>query len=294
MRATRVSATTRPPTSTTRASSAPARTSPRSVSGTSIRSATSPGAVPARGRPSTVRAPSVTAASASAGVRCPAVMSSEVVSNGSARPAGLNGSRRLSAPAASGMPASRMRRTAVSPRGAAWVASRPCRYRLVIGRVTIPSPARATRSSTGSSRRGGSTPSRTQWLAVTRPASPRASTCSARSSMSRRPSAGSAVCSSACRSTGRPWRSATSSIRLTSRCGSGARCGQPPTTSIPRATASATTASPDSWPASRHTCSVIRPRSCSRSATSASTPRNGSPSISRSTCVRTVVMPCAR
>src|SRR5690606_26536973 len=126
-RATRVSATTRPADTTTRAPTAPARTSPRSTSGTSTRSATAPGAVPAGGRPSTVRAPVVTAASASSGRRCAAVMSSDVVSNGSARPAGLNGSRRLSPPAASGMPASRICRTAAMPRGAACVASLPCR-----------------------------------------------------------------------------------------------------------------------------------------------------------------------
>ena len=102
---------------TMRASSAPASTSPRSTSGTSRRSATSPGATPAGGRPSTARAPVVTACRACSAVRWPAVCSSEVVSNGSARPAGLKGSRTLSAPAASGMPASRSARSAVSPRG---------------------------------------------------------------------------------------------------------------------------------------------------------------------------------
>ena len=60
---------------------------------------------------------SVTATQASAGDRWAARIISAAVSNGQARPTGLNGSCRLSPPAATTTPASRSAFTAVSPRG---------------------------------------------------------------------------------------------------------------------------------------------------------------------------------
>ncbi len=105
-------------------------------------------------------------------------------------------------------------------------------------------PACASSATTGASRSGGSIPSRTAWLAVTGTVSPRSSTCRASSTTSRSASsAGRSVCSSQCRSTGRPCSWARSSARVISRRGSGARCGQPPITSTPRDAASASTSS---------------------------------------------------
>ena len=78
------------------------------------------------GRPTPSRR-SVTVAHASAGERWAASTISAAVSNGHARPSGLNGSCRLSAPAATTTPASRSARTAVSPRGIACWWSRPWR-----------------------------------------------------------------------------------------------------------------------------------------------------------------------
>ncbi len=68
-----------------------------------------------------------TASHASAGERCAAITSSAAVSSASERPTALNGSRTLSAPAATTAPASRSACTAVSPRGGFCWIPRDCR-----------------------------------------------------------------------------------------------------------------------------------------------------------------------
>ena len=74
-----------------------------------------PSATAGTGRPMHRRAPALTASHASRVDRCPAVTSSEAASQASARPIGLNGSRRLSPPPPTVAPASSSARTAVSP-----------------------------------------------------------------------------------------------------------------------------------------------------------------------------------
>ena len=104
----------------TRRSGAPVAIASRSEpAGTAMRSAGSAD----RDR----RSGAVTDAHASAGERWAASTISAAVSNGHARPSGLNGSCRLSPPAATTTPASSRARTAVSPRGVACWWSRPWR-----------------------------------------------------------------------------------------------------------------------------------------------------------------------
>jgi len=132
------------------------------VAAIASRSARAPTTGPAAGRPITLRAVSLTIAYAWSGVRWPAVTSSDAVSRASLRPTGLNGSRTLSAPAATRTPASRSAWIAVRPRGVDTGCCQPCRYRFVIGRVMTPRSAATTSATTWVRRSVSIVPRRTQ------------------------------------------------------------------------------------------------------------------------------------
>ena len=119
----------------------------RSRRATAMRSAGAPAVIATGGSPSVRRDASVTADQATAGRSCTDMIIKPAVSNGHARPTGLNGSWRLSAPAATLTPAVRNAATAVRPRGMGAV-PRPWRNRLVWGRAITLTPASATSSAT--------------------------------------------------------------------------------------------------------------------------------------------------
>ena len=84
---------------------------------TATRSARSPGATATLSKRISCAELALTASQASPGERCDVITIRPAVSNGHARPTGLNGSCRLSAPAATFTPADRSAATAVSPAG---------------------------------------------------------------------------------------------------------------------------------------------------------------------------------
>ena len=164
------------------------------------------------------------------------------VSNGQARPSGLNGSCRLSAPAATLTPAAQQRRDRGQPArhrraGAAALEEqvgvrggrpRRCRRR-----------RRARRSRAAAARR---LHAEADAVAGRRPGGrTRSSTRSARSPS---PSTSGSSVSSVCRSTPTPWSAAICEQDLggAARAAVASRCGQPPTRSAPAASASRSSA----------------------------------------------------
>ena len=163
----------------------------------------------------------------------PSTPSAPAVSNGHARPSGLNGSCRLSAPAATidaGVAQRRAPRSARAasppggrgPGGRGWCAGgrrRRCRPR-----------RRARRSA--AARSSGCMPRLTQWLAVHRVREPGRSDDARRGRPS--PSTVGSSVSSVCRSTPTPCSAAICRRpRWPPACRSPSRCGQPPTRSAP-------------------------------------------------------------
>ena len=167
---------------------------------------------------------------------------SAAVSNGHARPTGLNGSCRLSAPAATLTPAVAQRAAPRSaraaspaggrgPGGTGWSAGgRPRRCR-----------PRRRRSAIARWRVGGCMPRLTQWLAVTGCGEPGRRRRRRRGRRARRPS-GRASRRCAGRRRRRARRRSRGRSRSPAACRAVSRCGQPPTRSAPAASASRSSA----------------------------------------------------